>query len=233
MISIVVIDDHAIVRHGVRKLLDTQSDFQVVAETGEGLEGIRMAETLHPDVMIVDLMLTNISGFEVTRQVTRPPIRSKVVIFSMYDHEQYIHEAMSAGAMAFVLKGGDAQDLIAAIRAVVAGHHYLSGPLADLAVDIYVRNGPVKKKDPYDSLTPREIEILRLAAEGFTNKDIAGRLCISRRTVELHRTNMIRKLGLRTPHVRLGRYAVERGLIPDLTGEAASPTPDLPDQVVR
>ena len=227
MISIMVIDDHAIVRHGVRKLLETQSDFKVVGETGEGLEGIRMAESLHPDIMVVDLMLSNISGFEVTRQVTRPPVSSKVIVFSMYDHEQYVHEAMSAGAMAFVLKGGDSQDLIAAARAVLAGHHYLSGPLADLAVDIYVQNGPVKK-NPYDSLTPREIEILRLAAEGYTNKDIAARLGISRRTVELHRTNMIRKLGLRTPHIRLGRYAVERGLIPDLTGDGASLVPGLP-----
>lgn len=228
MVRIVVLDDHAIVRHGVRKLFETQSDFQVVGEAAEGLEGIRMAETMHPDVMIVDLMLTGVNGIEVTRQVTRFPGHTKVIIYSMYDHEQYVHEAMSAGAMGFVLKGVDSQDLIVAVRQVMAGHHYLSGPLADLAVDIYVQSGPAKKKDPYSSLTPREMEILRLAAEGYTNKEIAARLCISHRTVELHRTNMIRKLGLRVPHIGLGRYAVERGLVPDLTNENGAHTSDLP-----
>jgi len=219
VIRIVVVDGYAIVRHGVKRVFEAESDFQVVGETGDGLEGISMAGSLRPDVMIVDMMLPGVNGIEITRQVARSHTHTKVVIYSMHEHEQYVYEAMAAGAMGFVLKSSDSQDLIVAVRQVVAGHHYLSGPLADIAVDTFVKSGPAKKKDPCDSLTPREMEILRLAAEGFTNREIAARLCISHRTVELHRSNLIRKLGLRVPHIGLGRYAVERGLVPNLAAD--------------
>lgn len=224
MIKIIVVDDYAIVRHGIRRLFEAEGDFQVVGETGDGLEGIRLAETLQPDVMIVDLMLSGLNGIEVTRQVAHSRAPAKVVIYSVYDHEQYVCEAMSAGAMAFVLKNGDARDLTAAVRQVVAGHYYLSGPLGDVAVEAFVKSGPATRKDPGRTLTTREMEILKLAAEGYTNREIAGRLCISHRTVELHRSNVIKKLGLRVPHIGIGRYAIERGLVPDLTVRDTPPS---------
>lgn len=218
MVKIVLAEDHAIVRQGLKSLLESEQGFQVVGETGDGLEAVRLSEQLHADVMIVDLMLKGINGIEVTRQVSRSPGKSKVIIFSVYSNEHYVLDAVRAGAMGYVLQECDVGELLVAIRQVMAGHRYLCGPLADLVVDVYAQSGKAAKKDPYESLTSREREVLHLAAQGYTNAEIASRLYISRRTVEIHRSNMMRKLGLRRPHVNLALYALELGIVQRPTG---------------
>ncbi len=221
MVKIMIVDDHAVVRHGLKLLLEAERGFEVVGESGDGFEAVRQAEALKPEVMIVDLMLNGLNGIEVTRQVSKAG-KSRIIIFSLYGNEHYVLDAMRAGAMAYVLKDCDLTELLRAIRQVMAGHRYLCSQLTDLVVDIYAQSGKAAKKDPYETLTVREREVLHLAAQGYTNSEIAGRLHISRRTVEIHRANMIRKLGLRVPHVNLARYAVERGFVKPLAAAGSS-----------
>jgi DNA-binding NarL/FixJ family response regulator len=213
MIKLVIVDDHAVVRQGMKSLLEAESDFQVLGEAGDGFEAIRLVEKLKPDVLLLDLMLDGLNGIEVTRQVSKISPRTKVVIFSVYGNEHYAMDAMRAGAKAYVLKESDLGELLQAIRQAIAGHRYLSSPLTDLVVDLYTESGKAAKADPYETLTAREREVLQLAAQGHTNSDIATQLRISRRTVEIHRSNMIRKLGLRVPHVKLAQYALQRGIV--------------------
>lgn len=217
MVKIILADDQIIVRHGLKSLLESEHDIQVVGETGDGLEALRLAETTHPDIMILDLMLKGLNGIEVTRQISRRPAKTKVIIFSSYGNEHYVLDAVRAGAMSYVLKECDLGELLQAVRQVMGGHRYLCSSLTDLVVDVYAQSGKAAKKDPYETLTAREREVLHLAAQGYTNAEIAARLFISRRTVEIHRTNIIRKLGLRVPHVNLVHYAVERGIVKPLS----------------
>ena len=211
-VNIVIADEHPIIRLGMKSLLREEQYYKVVGETEDGLEAIQLVKQLEPDILIVDLVLKGLSGIEVTRQVSRLKVKTKVIVFSVHNTGHYILDAIRAGAMGYVLKQTDLMELTLAINQVMNGHHYLSGPLADFVVDIYATNGDVQN-DSYNTLTNREKEILQLVALGNTNNEIDNRLCISRRTVEVHRTNIIKKLGLRAPHVDLARYAIERELI--------------------
>lgn len=213
MVKIILADDHEVVRHGLRSLLETEPDFEIVAETGNGLEAVQFVERLQPDVLVLDLMMPGINGIEVTWQVNKRSLKTKIVIFTFYGNEVYVLDALRAGAKAYVLKEASSNELVRAIREVVAGHRYLSPPLPELAIEAYLKKSESATTDPYDTLTSREREVLHLAAQGLTSAEIAARLFISRRTVEIHRTNMIKKLGLRVPHINLIQYALKRGIL--------------------
>lgn len=213
MISIVLADDHHIVRQGLRALLETESDLKVVGEAANGFEALDLAAREKPDVLIVDVMMPGMHGLEVVRQVTKRKSRTRVIMLSMYSSEAYVLEALRDGASAYVLKGARAEELIKAVREAVAGRHYLSPPLSQFALNAYVVKARTLSPDRYDSLTTRERQVLQLAAEGATSAAIGKRLRISPRTVEAHRANMMRKLGLHTQS-DLVLCAVRRGLLP-------------------
>lgn len=224
MISILLADDHPIVRRGLIALLAAESDCEVIGEAADGFAAARLVEQLRPDVLVVDLMMPGLSGLEVTRHVRALPSPPRVIVLSMHADEQHVLDALRSGVSAYVLKESDPAELIDAVRAAVAGQRYLSPPLSERAIDAYMRKAQSEPVDPLKLLTPREREVLRLVAEGHTNGEIASLLRISPRTVETHRANLMRKLDLHN-QAELARFAVERGV---LGSSASSPTtPDL------
>jgi DNA-binding NarL/FixJ family response regulator len=211
--TIVLADDHHVVRQGLRSLLEAEPDFSVVGEAGDGLEAAQLIERLQPDVLVLDLMMPGLNGLEVTRQVSQRSPRTHVVILSMHPNEAYVLEALRAGAAAYVLKESTSAELVRAVREAVAGRRYLSPPLSERAIEAYMQKAESAALDPYETLTAREREVLHLVAEGHTNAEIAERLFVSRRTVETHRANLMRKLGLRT-QTDLISYALRQGILP-------------------
>jgi DNA-binding NarL/FixJ family response regulator len=211
--TIVLADDHVVVRQGLRALLEAEPDFAIVGEAADGLEVPDLVERLKADVLILDLMLPGLNGLEVTRQVQQRSPQTRVVVLSMYANEAYVLEALRNGAAAYVLKEASAADLVQAIREVMAGRRYLSPPLSESAIELYVQKAKAAPRDAYEELTTREREVLQLAAEGQSNPEIADRLGISVRTVETHRANLMHKLDLRS-QTELVRYALKRGIVP-------------------
>lgn len=213
MIRMILGEDHQVVREALRLLLETQPDFHVMAEAGDGLDVLQLVERNKPDVLILDLMLPGLSGLEVARRTKKASPATKVIMLSMHDAESYVVEALQVGVAAYVLKKSSSHELIFAIRQALAGNLYLSPALNERAIEMYLIHSREKPSgDFYESLTPREREILHLAAEGLSNPQIAGRLSLSARTVEMHRGNLMKKLGLKS-QTELVKYAVRRGLI--------------------
>lgn len=213
MTTILLAEDHHVVRQAFKVLLEEDPDWLVVGEAADGLDTVALAEQLHPDILLVDLMMPGINGLEVTRQVSRLSPETRVVVLSMHSDEAYVLEALRNGAVGYVLKGSTAKELMQALREVSMGRRYLSPPLSERALDDYVKRARDTDADPYETLTTRERECLHLVAEGHSSSEIAGRMSISQRTVETHRTNVNRKLGLRT-QADLIRYALRRGILP-------------------
>jgi two-component system response regulator NreC len=210
--TMVLAEDHHIVRQGLKALLEAEPDLVVVGEAADGIEAVQTTERLKPDILVLDLMMGGIDGLEVARQVRDRSSSTRIVVLSMFDNEAYVAEALRCGALAYVLKGSTSAELLSAIRAAAAGRRYLSPPLTELAIDAYARMVGETKIDPFESLTAREREVLYLTVNGDTSVQISERLHISPRTVETHRLNLMRKLGLHT-HTELVRYALERGVI--------------------
>jgi DNA-binding NarL/FixJ family response regulator len=213
MTNILLADDHHVVRRGLKALLEGERDFQVIGEAADGIEALALVDQLEPDVLVLDLMMPGLNGLEVARRVRKSTDTTRVVILSMYSDEPRVLAALRAGAQAYILKESTANELVQAIREVAKGGRYLSRQLSERAFDAYVRQGEVSTEDPFEGLTDREREILHLAAEGRSNSDIATRLVISPRTVETHRANMMRKLGLKS-QTDLILFAVRRGILP-------------------
>jgi DNA-binding NarL/FixJ family response regulator len=212
MIKLVLVEDHEVVRQGLRALLVAEPDFQIVGETGDGLAAAELVAQLRPDVLVLDLMLPGLGGMEVVREVRQRSPETRVVILSMHTNEAYVLGALQAGAVAYVLKKSGASELLAAIRAAWTGRRYLSPPLSEVAIQAYVEKSRATP-DPYQTLTAREREVLHLMVEGLTSAEIAGKLVISHRTVEMHRSRVMHKLGL-DKKTDLIRYAIKRGLLP-------------------
>jgi two-component system, NarL family, response regulator NreC len=211
---ILLADDHRVVREGFRALLESEPDFEIVAETGDGLDAVRLVEQHKPHVLVVDLMMPGLNGLEVARQITQRVARTRIVVLSMHANEAYVLEALKNGASAYVLKDASAAELVRAVREALAGRRYLSPPLSEPAIESYIQRAKTSDSlDLYDTLTNREREVFQLAAEGHTNNEIASRLFISPRTVETHRANVMHKLGLRS-QTDLVRYALQRGILP-------------------
>jgi DNA-binding NarL/FixJ family response regulator len=211
-ITILLADDHPIVRSGVRTLLDAEPDFSVIGEAGDGLEAVEQAEKLKPRVLVCDVLMPNLIGIEVVRQVKHRLPRTRIIVFSMSASDAHVLEALRTGAAGYVLKGSDATELITAIRAVARGERYLSADIPARLLDALDNATADAASDPYQSLTAREREVLQLVAEGATNADVAERLFISPRTVEVHRANLMRKLHLKSS-AELVRYALSRGIV--------------------
>ena len=209
-VKVALVDDHPIVRQGLRNLLQTEPSFQVVAEADDGITGLELVQRVRPDVLIVDLMMPGLNGLDLIKQVLKTLPRLRIVVLSMQSADSYVVEALQSGAAGYVLKETGPSEIIHAIKAVVAGDRYLSPKLAQRVLDS--STGRKKIADPYDSLTPREREILHLIIEGHTNAQIAARLVLSPRTVELHRSRIMKKLGLHN-QTDIFRYALERGIL--------------------
>ena len=212
-ISIILADDHPVVRRGMQALLQDEPDFSIVGKTGDGLETVRLVERLQPDILVLDVMMPGLSGLEVLRIIRQRSPQTRAVVLSMYSDSAFVAEALKNGATGYVLKGCEEENLVRAVRDAVAGRRYLSPPVTERAIDAYVEQTRSARLDPHETLTTREREVLQLGAEGNTSPEIAARLHISQRTVENHRANLMRKLGMRNQS-ELVRYAVRRGLIP-------------------
>lgn len=219
MTNIILADDHHIVRQGLRHLLEAEADFCIVGEAADGLETVEMVEQLQPDILVLDLMMPGLGGLDVTRQVKQRVPDTSVIILSMYSTEAYVMEALKNGASGYVLKKSTGDDLVRAVREVTAGRRYLSPPLSELAIEAYVKKANQPEQDAYELLTDREREVFHLVAEGHTSSEIAARLSISSRTVEMHRSNLMRKLDLDN-QTELIRYAIRRGILPLGGGES-------------
>jgi RNA polymerase sigma factor (sigma-70 family) len=211
MTTILLADDHQVVREALRLLLESQPDFKVIAETGDGLEAAQLMEKHKPDILIADMMMPGLSGLEVARRTKRISPATKVLVLSMYDAESYVVESLQAGVAGYVLKKSSSQELILAIHQALAGNLYLSPSLNERAIQAYLqRSQDSRVEDLFDTLTDREREVFHLAAEGWSNPQIAERLSLSVRTVEMHRSNLMKKLGLGS-QTDLVKYAVKRG----------------------
>jgi DNA-binding NarL/FixJ family response regulator len=213
-ISILLADDHEIFRQGLQMLLASQSDFKVVGHVADGLEAIKMAERLKPDVVIVDMLMPGLNGIEVTRQVKQRLPNVRVIVLSMHDDESYVLNALRSGAIGYVLKDSSAADLIQAVRAVIAGQRFLSPALAERAIQSYINKPEDEIHNHQIPLTTREREVLQLSADGLTAPEIARRLSISTRTVETHRANLMHKLNLHS-QAQLVAYAQKHNFISD------------------
>lgn len=214
MITTVLADDHAIVRQGLRALLEGEDGCLIVGEAADGLTAVELIAELQPEIAVLDVQLPDLNGLEVARRVRERAPGTRVIMLSMHGDEPFVQEALRYGVSAYVLKGAATSDLIAAVHAAVAGRRFLSAPLADRAIDAYAhgtqdRSPPL---DRYDLLTNREREVLQLAAQGMSNAAIGERLSISPRTAETHRTNLLRKLRLKDQG-ELVRFAMQRGLL--------------------
>ncbi len=212
-ISIILADDHPVVRRGMQALLEHEQDFSIVGIAADGLETVRLAERLKPDVLVLDLMMPGLGGLEAMRILRERSPRTRIVILSMHSSSAFIARALQNGAIGYVLKGGPEEDLVRAVREAAAGRRFLSPPVTEIAISSYIEQSKTGSFDPHETLTPRQREVLQLAAEGKTNAEIAARLNISQRTVENHRATLMQRLDLQN-QTELIRHAIRHGLIP-------------------
>ncbi|HKN94639.1 MAG TPA: response regulator transcription factor [Thermoleophilaceae bacterium] len=206
---ILIADDHPIVRSGLRRVLDAQPDLRVVAEAADGAEAVERALAEDVDLAILDVSMPRMTGIQAAAELSRRKPEMRMLMLSMSDSEQYLFEALKAGASGYVLKSGADEDIVDACRATMRGESFLYPSAVNTLVRDYIDRG---ENEQPDILTPRELEVLKLIAEAHTSKEIAEELVISVKTVERHRQNILDKLGLRD-RVELTRYAIRRGLI--------------------
>jgi DNA-binding NarL/FixJ family response regulator len=208
---ILIADDFAIVRQGLKKVLDAKSDLEVVAEAEDGREAVDKALKEDVHLAILDVSMPRMTGIQAAAELQKRKPELKTLMLSMHDSEQFLFEALKAGASGYVLKSGADTDIVDAVRAAMRGDSYLYPSAVTTLVRDYVERGG-RGEEHFDVLTPRELEVLKLIAEAHTNKQIADALYISVKTVERHRQNILDKLGMRD-RVELTRYAIRRGLI--------------------
>jgi DNA-binding NarL/FixJ family response regulator len=213
MVTLVIADDHTLVRKGLRALLAPHVDVHVVGEATDGIEAVEVSVRMRPDVLLVAHALSRMNGVEVTRQVRKSAPHTRVAVVSPHDDESRAAEALRAGASAYVLLDSTADELVRALRDVSLGRLFVSARVAERASSNPFGDARCTPDDAYETLTRREREVLHLAAEGARSAQVAERLGISPRTVEVHRANVMRKLGLRS-QVDLIRFALRKGIIP-------------------
>jgi len=212
-IRLLLADDHAVVRSGLRMLLQAQPDMIIVGEAETGQEAIRRVAELSPDVVLMDIEMPGMNGIEATRRIKTDAPTAAVLALTMYEDDQYFFEMLRAGASGYVPKRAAPDELVSAIRAAGRGEVFLYPSLAGRLVKDYLQRGPAGESDAQnDELTPREQEVLTLIAEGYSNNEIADQLVISAKTVDRHRENIMRKLNLHN-RVDLVKYALRKGLI--------------------
>jgi two-component system response regulator NreC len=211
-IRVLIVDDHGIVRAGIRSLLEDQADIEVVGEAGSGWKAVELALRLQPDVVLMDIAMGDLSGLEATQEIRERAPDVNVLALTMHDREEYFFAMLRAGALGYVLKESEPDELLAAIRAVHRGEAFLSPAVTKAVLEDYLAQHTDQPQPHSDSLTLREQEVLRLAAEGKTTREMAEMLHLSVKTVEKHRASMMHKLGLQSlPD--LIKYAIRKGLI--------------------
>jgi two-component system response regulator NreC len=212
-IRIVVADDHAIVRDGICALLSRAGDMEVVGEAGNGIEATELVKQLNPDVILMDIAMPVLSGLEATRRICKEMPETRVLALTQYDDKEYVFPLIQAGALGFVSKTSASSELTSAIRYVHRGESYLSPSVAKLMVEDYQHGAAMQaESDPYEQLTDRERDVLKLVAEGYTTREIANILVISPKTVEGHKSSLMAKLNVHN-RIELVKYALRRGLI--------------------
>jgi two-component system, NarL family, response regulator NreC len=210
---VLLADDHAIVRRGLRSLLETEPGVEVIAEAGDGLEAVRLCESLQPDAVVLDVAMPRMNGIEVAAQAQKLPRPPQVLMLSMHADESYIIRALTAGARAYLLKDGTDEDLLPALRAVNRGKRFFSPAVTAVLVEDYVRQLHARSlTDSYHLLTERERQVLQLLAEGRSNKEAAALLNLGVSTVETHRANLMQKLNLHNT-AEIVLYAVRKRII--------------------
>ncbi|MEI8164838.1 MAG: response regulator transcription factor [Chloroflexales bacterium] len=213
MVTLVLIDDHPMVRDGLRATLNAEPDWRVEGEAADGATGLALALKLRPDVVVVDLQMPGMNGLEVLRQIRAGAPTIRVIIFSMHAEDTYVHEALEAGAAGYVLKDADALAIVHAIRMALRDERYLSPSLAERTISAYLHQPAIERRvDWADMLTARERQVLVLIAQNLDNAEIGDRLTMSPRTAETHRTNLLHKLGLKN-QADLVQFARECGLL--------------------
>jgi DNA-binding NarL/FixJ family response regulator len=209
MIRVLIADDHGIVRSGLRMLIDRQHDMEVVAEADDGVAALESTQSHRPDVAVLDVSMPRMTGLQAAREIRSHVPETRVLLLSMHDDERYFLEGLASGASGYVLKRAADTDLIGALRTVAGGNTFLSGEGQRDLMDEWLEGG---RSEPDDPLTPRELEVVKLIAEAYTNRQIAETLKVSEKTVESHRANLLSKLEMRD-RVELVRYAIRRGLV--------------------
>jgi len=210
-IKILIADDHKILRQGIRSLLAPQPDFEVIGETADGPETLKETFKLKPDVVLMDIGMPNLNGFEATRQIKKKLPEVKVLVLTMYLDDEYVLQALQSGASGYVLKDVAVEELVTAIRAVNNDQYYLSPSISRTVIDAYLRKTEKGEKESSELLTAREKEIVQLIAEGYTNKEIAAKLYISVKTVDAHRSHIMEKLDIHDVAL-LVKYAIRKGI---------------------
>ena len=209
---IVLADDHAMVRRGLRMVLEAEPDMAVVGEADDGAEAVKLALETDADLVVLDVAMPRMTGLQAAAELKQRRPELRTLMLSMYDSEQYFFEALKAGASGYVLKSAADRDLVEAVRAAVRGEPFLYPAAVSALIRDYLDRASQGEETPTDPLTPRELEIVKLVAEGHTTDEIASTLVISKRTVEHHRSHILEKLGMRD-RVELARYAIRRGLV--------------------
>jgi len=214
LIKVLLADDHTIVRKGIRSLLDSEADIEVVAEAEDGREAVEKVELCQPDIVLMDNSMPSLNGLEATRQIKKRFPEVKVLILTMYTNEEYVFKYLQAGASGYLVKKTGLSELVSAIRAVHQGDSFLSPSVSRTIIEEYVRQAAeLGREDSYDTLTEREREVLQLIAEGFSSQEIADELTISVKTVGVHRINLMHKLNIHNM-TDLVKYAIRKGVIP-------------------
>jgi two-component system response regulator NreC len=211
-IRILIADDHTLLRSGIRALLEAEPDLTVVGEAEDGREAVRLAHQLHPHVVLMDIAMPLLNGLEATRQIKREHPETKVLVLTMYDHEEYFRQLLEVGASGYIIKRAAAGELVAAIRAVHNGQAVLSPVITRLLLEDYLHRDSSKSEADPDALSPREREVLQLIAEGKTSREIAEILNLSVKTVQSHRTSLMQKLDLHDKG-DLIKYAIQKKII--------------------
>ena len=209
---ILLADDHTVVREGLKMVLDSAPDLEVVAEAGDGAEAVERALADDIDLAVLDVSMPRMTGLQAAHELSKRRPELRVLILSMHDNEQYFFEALKAGASGYVLKSVANRDLIEACRATMRGEPFLYPAAVQALVRDYLDRAKHGEETPEDPLTPRELEVVKLIAEGHTSEEIGEMLFISKKTVDRHRANVLEKLGMRN-RVELARYAIRRGLV--------------------
>ena len=213
-ITVLLADDHAVLRDGLRLLLEAQHDIRVIADAANGRDAVRQVVKLCPDVVIMDIAMPELNGIEATRQIREVCPTAQVIILSIYSTSEHIFQALQAGARGYLLKESAGIEVVNAVRAVHAGQRYLSQKISDRVVDDYImQRKAVEAKSPLVNLSPREREILQLVVEGKSSSEIAEVMYLSTKTVETYRSRLMKKLGVRDI-TSLIKFAVQQGLTP-------------------